>query len=46
MYTLAIQECTFLLYKSVHSCNTKMYTFINAHYQVFIYLFREAECDQ
>lgn len=46
MYTFVWQRCTFLLYKDVHSCITKMYTFISAHYQSFISLFREAECDQ
>jgi len=33
MYTFIGQECTFLLYKGVHSCTSKVYTFITPDYQ-------------
>ena len=33
MYTFIGQECTFLLYKGVHSCTSKVYTFTTSDYQ-------------
>ena len=34
VYTLVVQYCTFLSYKSVQCSMTRMYTFIIADYQI------------
>lgn len=34
-----VKGCTFLLYKNVHSCHTKVYILITSDYQLVMLLF-------